>query len=228
MSPALGPTIAALAGALLSGGVAQLARPWVRRGGHRVVDDGELDAPPRAGWLVPAAVLVGATVGWVRVATGSPVALALLLAVVAGLLAVLSVIDIDVHRLPDKFTGPMFLGTAAALALLAVVTGDWASWRRALLAGIVLGGVYLVLFILGGGSGMGFGDVKLAPTLGMLLGALSWSSLLAGTMAAFLTGGLVAAVLLLTGRAQRSSSIPFGPAMAAGAVLVWMLPPLAF
>jgi leader peptidase (prepilin peptidase)/N-methyltransferase len=64
---------------------------------------------------------------------------------------------------------------------------------------------------------MGMGDVKLAGVLGLFLGWLGWSELLVGAFAAFLLGGVVALALLAARRVTRSSGIPFGPWMLAGA-----------
>lgn len=220
------PWVALLVGGLLAGGIALLALARLRRGDHRRVDDDVTAPPPRNAWLVPTTVVFGALVALERSTQKAHVLLVILLVVMVGLLGVLSAIDIDVHRLPNSFTRPMALGTAVVLTALAALTGDWTSWRRALLAGLLLGAVYLVLAFLGGATGMGMGDVKLAPTLGMLLGQLSWSSVLIGTAAAFIAGGVFAAALLLLGRADRKTAMPFGPAMALGAVIVWVLPPL--
>jgi prepilin signal peptidase PulO-like enzyme (type II secretory pathway) len=66
-------------------------------------------------------------------------------------------------------------------------------------------------------GGMGFGDVKLAGVLGLFLGWLGWAPLMVGAFSAFVLGGLFSIVLLFTRRANRSSGIPFGPWMVAGA-----------
>ncbi len=51
-----------------------------------------------------------------------------------------------------------------------------------------MGGVFFVLALLSP-RGMGLGDVKLAPTLGLALGWVSWE-VAVGVFAAFLLGGL--------------------------------------
>ncbi len=230
------------AGCALAVAAARLG--WLRRGGHRIEEDfeaeptptdarGEADgiprvppapATPRAVWLLPTVAILGYAVGAGRAGEGTPLLVVVAMGVVVGLLGILSVIDLDVHRLPNSFTYPMGGGVAALLTVVAVATGDWLSWRRALIAGIVLGLVYLVLVLVGRGTGMGLGDAKLAPTLGMLLGWLSWGSVLLATMLTFLLGGVVAGALLVARRATGKTAIPFGPAMALGAVLVWALP----
>ena len=76
---------------------------------------------------------------------------------------------------------------------------------------------HLALALLGGGRGMGLGDVKLAPSLGGLLGWVGWETWAAGAFGAFLLGGLWGVVLMLRGRG-RSARMPFGPFMIGGAL----------
>jgi leader peptidase (prepilin peptidase)/N-methyltransferase len=126
-------------------------------------------------------------------------------------------IDLAVRRLPDVLTLPLSAGTAAALGVIALLPGHEGSWPRALLGAVVLGTAYLVLLLINP-SGLGFGDVKLAPTLGLALGWYSWPVLFAGTFGGFLLGAVAGLILLATGRANRRTPIPFGPFMLLGAL----------
>jgi leader peptidase (prepilin peptidase)/N-methyltransferase len=130
----------------------------------------------------------------------------------------LTMIDIDVKRLPNAIVLPSYLVGAALLVPALLAGADWRQGARALLAMALLYGFYLVLALIYPG-GMGFGDVKLAGVLGLYLGWLGWNSVLIGAFAAFLIGGLVGAVLLVAGRAGRKTALPFGPYMLAGAFL---------
>jgi leader peptidase (prepilin peptidase)/N-methyltransferase len=67
-------------------------------------------------------------------------------------------------------------------------------------------------------GGMGFGDVKLAPTLGLALGWYGWSAVVAGTLVGFGLGAGVGLVLLAMRRVDRRTPIPFGPFMLLGAL----------
>ena len=75
-------------------------------------------------------------------------------------------------------------------------------------------------------EGLGLGDVKLADTLGGLLGWIGWWNALYGLLTGFILGGLVAAALLVTRRAGRKSHLSFGPAMIIGGYVWAVLPPL--
>ena len=137
----------------------------------------------------------------------------LYLAVVSVLL---TVIDLRSHRLPDRIVLPSYLVAGALLGLAAVAAGEYS---RLLVAGIGLVALWLFYFLLAVArpGGMGFGDVKLAGLLGLYLGWLGWGPLVVGALTAFLLGGIAATVLLLSRRASRTSGIPFGPWMLAGA-----------
>jgi leader peptidase (prepilin peptidase)/N-methyltransferase len=69
---------------------------------------------------------------------------------------------------------------------------------------------------------MGMGDVKLAAVIGVVLGALGlrYVGVAAGT--AIVLGGVGGLVALLLGR-SRKDAIPFGPYMAAGAMVAVFL-----
>jgi leader peptidase (prepilin peptidase)/N-methyltransferase len=134
----------------------------------------------------------------------------------------LTMIDLDVLRLPDAIVLPSYVVGTALLLPAVVADGDWWSGLRALAGMAVLWTLYFALAALVPG-GMGFGDVKLAGLLGLYLGWLGWSAVWVGTFAAFLLGGVVGAVLLLARRARRGTAIPFGPYMVAGALLALFL-----
>ncbi|MGP3634616.1 prepilin peptidase [Streptomyces sp. 24-1644] len=139
----------------------------------------------------------------------------LLLAPVAVLLAV---IDRRVHRLPDRLTLPLAGAAALLLGAVSLAPEHTGSWASALLGGLALGGFYFLLFLINP-NGMGFGDVKLALSLGVALGWYGWAVLFAGGFAGFLLGALYGLGLMLIRRAGRKTGIPFGPFMIAGALL---------
>ncbi|WP_250035583.1 prepilin peptidase [Paractinoplanes maris] len=135
----------------------------------------------------------------------------------AAISVALAAIDLDVMRLPDKIVLPSYAVALVLLAPAVIAEHSWSAAARALLAAAVLYAGYFILAILP--RGMGGGDLKLAPLIGFYLGWLGWSSVAIGAFAAFLLGGLVAAVLMVLRRANRKSRIPFGPYMLAGAFL---------
>lgn len=136
-----------------------------------------------------------------------------------GWLAVALVwIDADVHRLPDGLVLPAYPALGALVALGAAGLGDWGSLLRAVACMAGLFALYLVMAWISPSS-LGFGDVKLAGLIGLVLGWIGVPQALLGVLAGFLVGGVVALVMLAGRRVGLRSHIAFGPAMLVGAFL---------
>ncbi len=148
------------------------------------------------------------------IASGSLGLLPLLLASSAILVA-LFVIDLDHKRLPDPLTFLLYPVAVVGLAIDGLVTGEWPCVPALAGAGcwlLAIGGIWF----LSGGRGMGMGDVKLAPSLGLILGWIGVGPAVVGLMTAWLLGGAVAIGLLLARRARSGTAIPFGPFLIGG------------
>jgi leader peptidase (prepilin peptidase) / N-methyltransferase len=134
----------------------------------------------------------------------------------AGLL--LAVVDLRHRVLPNRVVVPALGAAAALLVVAAGAEGAWTSLLRAVLGAGVLFAAYLVLALLSPGS-LGMGDVKLAALLGLCLGWLGWTAVVAGALAGFVVQAVVALGLLVTRRIGLRGELPFGPAMLAGAAV---------
>ncbi|WP_342000049.1 prepilin peptidase [Microbacterium sp. LWH7-1.2] len=134
----------------------------------------------------------------------------------AAISIVLTLIDLDTHRLPNSIVLPSYLVAGILFTIAAWLTGEWG---LLLMAGIGMAVLYLFYFLLRAArpGGMGGGDVKLAGVVGIYLGWLGWGALAVGAFAAFLYGGVFGIALLLLRRAGRKTAIPFGPWMILGA-----------
>lgn len=126
----------------------------------------------------------------------------------------LALVDVAARRLPDVLTLPLAAAVLLLLAGAAVVPGSGGSWTSALLGSLVLGACYFVVFLFS--KGFGFGDVKLALVLGAVLGWYGLAIVLVGALAGYLFGALYGIGLILAGRADRTSRIPFAPFLLAG------------
>lgn len=199
---ALGPLLDRLARWSLRepGDVGWRSRPWVT--GLIAGTAGAI-----AVLLAPQMLLIPA---WVALAFGA---------------ALITRTDLVCHRIPDVLT----LAVAAAGAVLLLLPGDLAAYGRAWLAALAVTASMLALALIGP-SGLGMGDVKLAPALGLYLGFLGWTSVLVGLMAGFVLGACAALVLLLrdviarrpwSGALRRA--LPFGPFLLLGTLvgLAW-------
>ncbi|WP_406093106.1 prepilin peptidase [Streptomyces sp. NBC_01013] len=186
-------------------GAAPGAPPAPRRDGPRY-------APS---FLAPVVTALGCVALAATTGARPELAVWLLLTPVGVLLAT---IDRRVHRLPDQLTLPAAAAAAVLLGLAALLPEHGGAWLSALLGGATLGAFYFLLFLINP-SGMGFGDVKLALSLGVALGWYGWAVVFAGGFAGFLFGALYGLGLVIMRRAGRKTGIPFGPFMIAGALL---------
>jgi len=159
-------------------------------------------------WFVVALRLTAGGLGW-----AVPAYLAL-----AFVCLVLAMIDAATRLLPNRITYPAFPVVAGLLLVASLGLGDLGRFGRALLAATVVGGFFFLLALVSP-RGMGLGDVKLAPTLGLALGWLSWGAVAVGVFAAFLLGGLAGLGAMLALGLSRKSLLPFGPWLVAGALL---------
>ena len=134
----------------------------------------------------------------------------------AAISIVLTLIDLDTHRLPNSIVLPSYLVAGILFTIAAWLAEEWG---LLLVAGIGMAGMYLFYFLLRAArpGGMGGGDVKLAGVIGIYLGWLGWGALAVGAFAAFLYGGVFGIALMLLRRAGRKTAIPFGPWMILGA-----------
>jgi leader peptidase (prepilin peptidase)/N-methyltransferase len=135
-------------------------------------------------------------------------------------------VDIDHMILPDRVTkGGMIVGPILSM-LVPALHGEVTllGGLIASLKGLVLGFGALWLVARVGRmafkqDAMGFGDVKLMGAIGALLG---WQAVLFTILVSSLLGSVVGLALVFIGGREWQSRIPYGPYIAAAAVL-WML-----
>ena len=131
--------------------------------------------------------------------------------VLASLVVVAAGIDLNHGVIPDRLTLPwMAVGVAAgALGGLREVT-------MRIVGLFACGGLVFLIALLSRG-GMGGGDVKLMALVGSFLGP--WGGLASFMVACFI-GAAVGIGLIVAGLKKRKDEIPFGPFIAAGAIIV--------
>lgn len=149
------------------------------------------------------------------------------------------VTDIRSQIIPNKLNLAFLVCASAAVSVVAAASGDTASIARACAAAALLFAAFWLLHAVSK-QGLGGGDVKLAPSLGLALGFFSWQAVLSAVLLAFLLNGL-AAVIMVTANFlkphSRSSpkskspskipsqpkTLPFAPTLATGTLLALLL-----
>ena len=136
----------------------------------------------------------------------------------------LSVVDWHTRLLPRVVVVPATLAAVVAVVAVGLLTDQREALVRALVAMVVSRSFFWVLWFVRS-AGMGFGDVRLAAPVGLVLGWVGWGALAIGIWTSFIVFALPALVLVLVrrDRAMLKKSFPFGPFMVVGALvgLVW-------
>ncbi len=139
-------------------------------------------------------------------------------------LVVATAIDLEHRIIPNRLTLRLPFVLLVLLVVAAAVDGAWDALVRGVIAGIAVPAAMLALSeafrLLRGQVGIGMGDIKLAISLGLVVGYLGGLELVAFAYATIISAVLIAVVLLVMGRVQLASRIPFGPYLAAGTMVV--------
>jgi leader peptidase (prepilin peptidase)/N-methyltransferase len=138
--------------------------------------------------------------------------------------------DFEHHLILDRV---MFPAMGAAL-LVAILGKPWwpggeafgRPWLDAIVVGVGMGLVFLLLAVVGGaifrGEALGFGDVKLALFMGLLLGwPYTFTAVFYGVILA-----AVGAIVFIVRHRSLKGNIAYGPYLAAGALIVLLLAPV--
>lgn len=111
--------------------------------------------------------------------------------------------DIEYGIIPDKLVISSLVGALLYVFAMQV------NWGNHILSGLGAGIFFLLLFTITRGRGMGFGDVKIAFVLGLLLG---FPHIIVALYMAFLTGAVVSIILVIWRKLRFfGTTIPFGP-----------------
>ncbi len=159
----------------------------------------------RVSWQYPLVELATATVFLLIYNLGLPIFSMLLLWFIASALVVIFVYDLRNYIIPDVVLFPAII---AALPYHISV--------HYLLAAGLASGFFLAIFLISRGKWMGFGDVKLAILLGLLLG---FPNILAGLFLAFFFGAITGIASIVLNKKGLKSEMPFAPFLIFGTFL---------
>jgi len=132
------------------------------------------------------------------------------------ILLLISLIDLRLYMIPDELT----LALAALGVALGFLSPETISSRvmSALGAGAFFLFIFEVYQRVRRTEGMGFGDVKLAIALGLLLG---FPDILIALGTSFITGAIIGVVLIVFGKSGLKTAVPFGPFLAFGSFVAF-------
>jgi leader peptidase (prepilin peptidase)/N-methyltransferase len=133
-------------------------------------------------------------------------------------LLALSCIDLELLVLPKKVIYPTLVLVTTLLVIASATINDW---DRMLIGAICAAAWFVVFFIMNFASPrvLGFGDVRLAPLLGLALGWLGWRYVVLGFFSGNVIGAVIGISLIVTNRMRRDQPVPYGVFLAAGAAL---------
>lgn len=146
------------------------------------------------------------------------------LLVLAWALVVATAIDLEFRIIPNRLTYRLPLVLLPLVVAAAASDGAWTDLRLAGITAVALPAVMLLLSeafrLLRGQAGIGMGDIKLAASLGLVVGYLGPLEIVVFAYGSVISAVVIAVGLLLAGRARLASRIPFGPYLAVGTLLV--------
>lgn len=115
----------------------------------------------------------------------------------------------------------ILIGSGVFFGIITILqSADWtAALVSLVLAVLILGGLYALLWWISGGRWVGEGDMYLGAGLGLFLA--SWPVAFVALFAANLVGVAIILPAMITGKIKRGSHVPLGPLLILGGVLAW-------
>lgn len=136
------------------------------------------------------------------------------LILISGLI-IIFFIDLEHQIIPDEIIFPL----VGVFLVYYLFTSPQLLITNYLITGLVSFLLFLLLLLITRGRGMGFGDVKFAFLIGLVLG---FPKVIVAFYVAFLTGAFCGVILLLAGRARFGQKIPFGPFLSLGMLTAYL------
>ncbi len=144
------------------------------------------------------------------------------LLVPAGLL--LAYVDARTRLLPKRLVLPLNVAVLVLVGTAAALERDLDLLWRSLAGGAGLFVLFAAFWFVAP-RGLGYGDVRLSPALGLTLAASGWMELFVGVYAGFVLAAVLGLVLGRLGRID-PRQFAFGPYLVAGAVVGVLWQPL--
>ncbi len=128
------------------------------------------------------------------------------------LVLIAAFIDIEKGIIPNRLN-------AVAIVIAILMAPLTIGWWECILGSLFLGSVFVLVAVLASG-GLGGGDVKLSFVIGAFCG---WPACILAFFISTVLASIYAGILILLGRADRKTAIKFGPFLAIGSIMAWLL-----
>ena len=140
----------------------------------------------------------------------------LLLCIIVSFFILLFVYDLKYLVLPNSFLYlSLFFVLFYKVFLFVLNNFDFKVMLGSLGAALIAGGFFAFLVFISNEQWMGIGDIFLGIIIGILSG---WPNVLVSLFFAFVSGGVIGVLLVLSKQKAMKSRVPFGPFLLAGAL----------
>ncbi len=129
---------------------------------------------------------------------------------IACVLIIIFAFDLKHYLIPDKILFPAICVSFIYRLFYFGLTNNFLSY---LLAALLASLFFLIIYLISKGTWMGFGDVKLAILLGLILG---FPNILVGMFLAFFLGAIIGLIIIFLGKKGLKSEVPFAPFLITG------------
>ncbi len=154
-----------------------------------------------------------------ELATGTLFILAIMqssyfLLIAFSFLVIIFIYDFKYYIIPDKVIFPAIIITFFYQLVTNLQSID--VFYSAVISALAASGFFLAIFLVSRGRWIGFGDVKLALFLGLLL---NFPNILVALFLGFLIGAILGVVLIILSKKGLRSEVPFGPFLVTGTLI---------
>tara|TARA_Y100000310_G_scaffold180660_1_gene180577 strand:- start:158 stop:961 length:804 start_codon:yes stop_codon:yes gene_type:complete len=134
-----------------------------------------------------------------------------------AVLVIIFTYDLKHMLIPDKVIFPAII-IAALYAIFnsLFIIHNTLFILKYLLSASIGSAFFYALYTFSRGRWIGFGDVKLAIFMGLMLG---WPNIILALLLGFLIGGIIGIILILKHKKQLKSQVPFGPFLVIGTLI---------
>lgn len=137
-----------------------------------------------------------------------------------SILVAISLYDIRHKIIPDQFSVALFVIAVLFEAFAFYTTRDGGAVGVDILSGLGAFSFFALLWFVSSGRWMGFGDAKIAISIGLFLG---FPGAFLAILFAFWIGAFFALTMLALAQYSRKTEVPFAPFLAVGSYLAFLI-----